>query len=50
MKRTTIEKVAAGGRVPGGLARRLSWFAGLWLASVTGLGAVAYVLHKIIIG
>ena len=25
-----------------GLARRLGWFAGLWVASVAALGAVAY--------
>jgi len=27
------------------LWRRLAWFAGIWLASVIALGAVAYVLR-----
>jgi hypothetical protein len=30
------------GGAPGPLWKRLAWFAGLWLASITMLGVVAY--------
>ena len=29
-------------------ARRLAWFAGLWLASVLALGVVAFAIRKIL--
>jgi hypothetical protein len=45
MKRTTTER-----RPGGGTAARLGWFVGLWAASVAVLGAVAYVLRRIILG
>ena len=40
---TTIE--GEDGAAPGPWWKRLSWFVGLWLASVLVIGAVAYVLR-----
>ena len=36
--------MAEGGRV-GGLARRLGWFAALWVAGVAAVALVAYALR-----
>ena len=33
---------------PGGLARRLGWFVGLWAAGVAALALVAYALRLVI--
>lgn len=33
---------------PSGLAARLAWFVGLWLASVVGLGVVASLIRAMI--
>ncbi len=32
-------------RRPGGLARRLGWFAGLWIAGVAAVAAIAYAIR-----
>ncbi len=45
MKRTITEA-----HVSSRLMIKLSWFVGIWAASVGILSGIAYVLHKIILG
>lgn len=37
-----------GGPAPGGWPRRIAWFVGLWAASVTVLGIVAYGIRLVL--
>lgn len=37
--------MASGDRAPGPLWQRLLWFAGLWLASLAAVGALAWLLR-----
>jgi hypothetical protein len=39
----------SGGK-PAPLWQRLAWFAGLWLAGVLSVAAVAFVLRRVLIG